>query len=396
MAAEVLGIIAAVGGLSSSLLSITTAISAFSGVNKEAKSVAIEVDTLYRVNISLELALESNKARPNEQWLSLTTQVIRGCTATVEELLRRIEGVGQKNKMSFAKKVSWSIKRSEVAAFCTQLRSYGQMLGSLQVTLIHVDIQDSQSSQRVETMLFETLLKLSELQHDFSRLQQTSSATYSAEAASSGSGNRYPGGLSQEAQEAMNATQYGSTRQPPGYESTIPEPRKWEVDGIDFKRGRLSEGLVYLASTHGIPTLNYKPSKMDSYELFWLLGNTTKAISNTKRDSDRESSISIKNVKLGSDSDPRSNLEIQCIKWEDPSEIATAIISVTSLLGKRPSEIEEEGKAWKWMLSKGVMVLGLLFVIWVSPPNLPAGIFICGITVFVVGLAVIAIHEQKD
>lgn len=137
MAAEVVAIIASVAGLSSSLITISTAIANFVGINKEVKSIAVEVDTLYKVNNSLELALASNKARPNSQWLSDTKQVLQGCTATIDELLNRIQGAGSGNKkMSFARKVSWTMKRSDVTLWCSQLRSYSQMLGSLQFSLL--------------------------------------------------------------------------------------------------------------------------------------------------------------------------------------------------------------------------------------------------------------------
>jgi hypothetical protein len=118
IAAEALGIIASVAGLGSALLNISSAINAFAHVKKEARDLYAEVQTLYKVNLSLHQSLDSNKAKPNDQWISSANDVISGCTATVDEMQRRFEN--PKDKMSFSNKVSWTIKRREVAILCTQ------------------------------------------------------------------------------------------------------------------------------------------------------------------------------------------------------------------------------------------------------------------------------------
>jgi hypothetical protein len=84
--------------------------------------------------------------------------------------------------------------------------------------LVSDDCNHSKSSERQETMLVETLIKLTELQRSY-HAQYAAAAIESVQSP----GLSQPGepppipGLSQAAQDAINATAYGSTQLPPDY-----------------------------------------------------------------------------------------------------------------------------------------------------------------------------------
>ena len=115
MGAEVLWTLAAVATLSSALLKTSTAINTFSSTCKEARFIAIETGKLYLMEFSFQCALEVNRAKPRQPWLDSAYQVIHGGTVTVTDLLNMIEGPSSKAKMSVGRKVSWTLKRSELA-----------------------------------------------------------------------------------------------------------------------------------------------------------------------------------------------------------------------------------------------------------------------------------------
>jgi hypothetical protein len=140
MAAEVLGIISAAAALGKTLMELSSAINSFVGVGKEIRAIKAEVETLQRVNTDFEAALRSNRALPSQEWLNTANDVVFGCDTTTKEINAYIAsdaGAGPKgSKLTFRKRVTWSIKRGDVERYCILLRSYSDMLGRLQMNLI--------------------------------------------------------------------------------------------------------------------------------------------------------------------------------------------------------------------------------------------------------------------
>jgi hypothetical protein len=137
MAAEVLAIIAAAAGVGKTLIEVSSAVNAFVGIGKEMRAIQEEVKSLEGVNQSFMAALESNKARPTRDWLDMADEIVTRCDATTRQLHSDFVGLNSKGqKVSFRRMVTWSIKRGDIQRYCTLLRSYGEMLGRLQVILI--------------------------------------------------------------------------------------------------------------------------------------------------------------------------------------------------------------------------------------------------------------------
>ncbi|KAK0099595.1 hypothetical protein ONS95_013508 [Cadophora gregata] len=147
--AEIFGLVAAAAGVLDTLSKVISLIDSIRRAPQEARDVANEVESLRAVIEVLRLSAERPSHSLPPEWIQTTSTVLINANAASRRLESSIR-TGT-SKMFLRTRLKWVLRSSETNQYCVQLRSYAQMLNTLQGS-IHW-----QSSQRMEAMLRQIL-----------------------------------------------------------------------------------------------------------------------------------------------------------------------------------------------------------------------------------------------
>lgn len=131
--AEIFGLVAATASVLDTLSKVISLIDSIRRAPQEARDVANEVESLRAVIEVLRLSAERSSHSLPTEWIQTTSTVLRNANATSKKLETSI-GTG-KSKVLFRTRLKWILRSSETKSYCDQLRSYTQMLNTLQVSI---------------------------------------------------------------------------------------------------------------------------------------------------------------------------------------------------------------------------------------------------------------------
>lgn len=128
--AEIFGLAAAAANVLDTLSNVISLIDSIRKAPEEAQDVANEVESLRAVIEVLRLSAEHpNHILPTE-WIQTTSTVLRKANATSRKLETSIRT--GKSRMFFRTRLKWVLRSKDTKSYCDQLRSYTQMLNTLQ------------------------------------------------------------------------------------------------------------------------------------------------------------------------------------------------------------------------------------------------------------------------